>query len=120
MCECHNLYNIRIVYPYLHCKLLIKLSFISFLCCLYNRFGKVEGVKILPQKYPNIGVAAFIDFYDIKSAIEAKEAKHKMKGCELRTNFKAKPTEKFEGRSRPHDGLLIDDKQESTRESARY
>lgn len=59
------------------------------------RFGKVEGVKILPQKYPKIGVAAFIDFYDVKSAVEAKDAKHKLNGQELRTNFKAKQSEKF-------------------------
>lgn len=60
------------------------------------RYGKIEGVKILPQRYPNLGVAAFIDFYDVRSAIDAKEAKIVFQGCELRTNFKAKPTEKFE------------------------
>ena len=84
------------------------------------RFGRIEGVKILPQKYPNIGVAAFIDFYDIKSAIDAKETKHVINGCELRTNFKAKPTEKFDGKKRPADGLLSTDKQENVRGSARY
>ena len=58
-------------------------------------------MKILPQKYPNIGVAAFIDFYDIKSATEAKDANHKLQGHELRTNFKANPGEKHDsGRSR--------------------
>lgn len=60
------------------------------------RYGKIEGVKILPQKYPNIGVAAFIDFCDVQSAIEARDAKHKLGGNELRTNFKAKATEKFD------------------------
>ena len=59
------------------------------------RFGKIEGVKILPQRYPNLGVAAFIDFYDVRSAIEAKETKHVMNNSELRTNFKSKPTEKY-------------------------
>lgn len=53
-----------------------------------SRFGKVEGVKVLPQRYPNIGVAAFIDFHDVKSAIEAKDAKLRIGNCELRTNFK--------------------------------
>ena len=62
----------------------------------WQRFGKIEGVKILPQKYPNIGVAAFIDFYDVQSAIEARDTKHKLGGNELRTNFKAKATEKFD------------------------
>ena len=51
----------------------------------------------MPQKYPNLGVAAFIDFYDVKSAIEARDTKHKFGGNELRTNFKAKTTEKFDG-----------------------
>ena len=56
----------------------------------------MEGVKILPQRYPNQGVAAFIDFYDVRSAVEAKEAKIVYGGCELRTNFKTKSTERFE------------------------
>ena len=43
-------------------------------------------------------MAAFIDFFDVMSAIEAKEAKHKIQGCELRTNYKSKPVEKFERR----------------------
>lgn len=45
-------------------------------------------MKILPQKYPNIGVAAFVDFFDVKGAIEAKESKLKWNGHELRANFK--------------------------------
>lgn len=74
-------------------------------CVPFNfRFGKIEGVKILPQRYPNIGVAAFIDFYDIKSATEAKEAKHKLHGHELRTNFKVCPGERHDmGGSKSHD-----------------
>lgn len=71
----------------------------NILLCRVNcyRFGKIEGVKILPQKYPNIGVAAFIDFYDVKSATEAKEAKHKLNGQELRTNYKSNTGGKHEG-----------------------
>ena len=61
-----------------------------------QRFGKIEGVKILPQKYPNVGVAAFIDFCDVQSAIEAHETQHKLGGNDLRTNFKAKATEKYD------------------------
>lgn len=63
---------------------------------LLFRYGKVEGVKILPQRYPNQGVAAFIDFYDVRSAVEAREAKIVYQGCELRTNFKTKATERFD------------------------
>ena len=68
----------------------------SFFLCFCRRYGKIEGVKILPQRYPNLGVAAFIDFYDVRSAIDAKEAKMVLKGSELRTNFKSKPSEKFD------------------------
>ena len=64
--------------------------------CFLLRFGKIEGVKRLPQKYPNVGVAAFIDFYDVQSAIKAHETQHKLNGNDLRTNFKAKATEKYD------------------------
>lgn len=74
------------------CPLLRISQFIFFLF----RYGKVEGVKILPQRYPNQGVAAFIDFYDVRSAVEAREDKIVYQGCELRTNFKTKSTERFE------------------------
>jgi RNA recognition motif-containing protein len=63
---------------------------------LFTKYGKVEGVKILPQRYPNQGVAAFVDFYDVRSAVEAKEAKIIYGGCDLRTNFKTKSTERFD------------------------
>ena len=53
-------------------------------------------MKILPQRYPNQGVAAFVDFYDVRSAVEAKEAKIIYGGCDLRTNFKTKSTERFD------------------------
>ena len=79
----------------------------------YIRYGKIEGVKILPQKYPNIGVAAFIDYFDVKSATEAKEAKHKLNGHELRTNFKANPGDKHDhGGSKSHDSKEKQDKKE--------
>lgn len=71
------------------------------LCSLLSRYGKVDGVKILPQRYPNQGVAAFIDFYDVRSAVEAKEAKIVYGGCELRTNFKTKSTERFDKYDHP-------------------
>ena len=79
----------------------------------YFRFGKVEGVKILPQKYPKIGLAAFVDFYDVRSAVDAKEAKHKLNGQELRTNFKAKQSEKFDSGPRKWS----DDEQEGKKGS---
>lgn len=61
----------------------------------YVRFGKIEGVKILPQKFPNIGVAAFVDFYDVQSAIKTHNFQHQLGGNDLRTNFKAKVNESY-------------------------
>ena len=52
-------------------------------------------MKILPQKFPNVGVAAFVDFYDVQSAIKAHDFQHKLGGNDLRTNFKAKTNEKY-------------------------
>ncbi len=75
------------------------------------RHGKIEGVKILPQKYPKIGVAAFIDFYDVISATEAKEAKHVLCGQELRTNYKANPGEKNDTGRRSHDRERHEDRE---------
>ena len=54
------------------------------------RFGKIEGVKILPQRYPNTSLAAFIDFQHEKSATEAQDAKIEIRGCEIRTNYKSR------------------------------
>ncbi len=70
----------------------------------------MEGVKILPQKYPKIGLAAFVDFYDVRSAVEAKEARHKLNGQELRTNFKSKQSEKFEEKKVSDDDEVEDRK----------
>lgn len=50
----------------------------------------------MPQKYPNVGVAAFIDFHDIPSAIKAHESQHSLDGNELRTNFKAKGAKRYD------------------------
>ena len=50
---------------------------------------------MLPQKFPNVGVAAFIDFYDVQSAMKAHDFQHKLGGNDLRTNFKAKTNEKY-------------------------
>ena len=44
-----------------------------------HRFGKVETVKLLPQKYANMGLAAFVDFYDIEAAKDARNAEIKIK-----------------------------------------
>lgn len=59
----------------------------------------------MPQKYPNIGVAAFVDFFDVKSAIEAKESKLKWNGNELRANFKFDKSEGVKSHDRErHEG----------------
>ena len=46
---------------------------------IYNyRFGKVEGIKLLPQRYPKMGLAAFIDFYERDAAVEAHNTEIKI------------------------------------------
>ena len=109
-------------------KLYIHAS-IVYVCQLYNelcvteicsRFGKIEGVKILPQRYPNIGVAAFIDFYSIQSAIDAKEAKHKISGCDIRTNFKSKPADSTQRKWQESPSIEKKEKQEKARGHERY
>ena len=42
-----------------------------------------------------MGVAAFVDFYDVQSAIKTHNLQHKLGGNDLRTNFKAKAVEKY-------------------------
>lgn len=74
-------------------------------------------MKILPQRYPNLGVAAFVDFFDVRSAIEAKESKLKLMGCELRTNYKSKqPSGRFERK----EDSAEKDKPEKSRDVDRY
>ena len=78
-------------------------------------------MKILPQRYPNIGVAAFIDFYTKESAIDAKDAKHKISGCDIRTNFKSKPAENPMQRKWPEStSIEKQEKQGKTRGHQRY
>ena len=54
-------------------------DFLLGLSFLLHRFGKVETVKLLPQKYANMGLAAFVDFYDIEAAKDARNAEIKIK-----------------------------------------
>lgn len=77
-------------------------------------------MKILPQRYPNIGVAAFIDFYSIQSAIDAKEAKHKINGCDIRTNFKSKPADSTQRKWQESPSIEKKEKQERARGHERY
>ncbi len=78
-------------------------------------------MKILPQRYPNLGVAAFVDFFDVRSAIEAKEAKLKLNGCELRTNFKSKqPVSTGTGWFERNEGSAEKEKAEKSRDIERY
>lgn len=56
----------------------------------FSRFGKVEGVHILPQRYPGQGIAAFVDFYDVHAAVDAVQTAHTISGREIRVNYKFK------------------------------
>ena len=47
----------------------------------------MESVKILPKRGSEGGVAAFVDFVDIKSAQKAHNAANKMGDRDLRTDY---------------------------------
>ncbi|NXX44751.1 MINT protein, partial [Tricholaema leucomelas] len=51
------------------------------------RYGRVESVKILPKRGSEGGVAAFVDFVDIKSAQKAHNSVNKMGDRDLRTDY---------------------------------
>lgn len=51
------------------------------------RYGRVESVKILPKRGSEGGVAAFVDFVDIKSAEKAHNSINKMGDRDLRTDY---------------------------------
>ncbi|XP_026718718.1 msx2-interacting protein [Athene cunicularia] len=52
-----------------------------------RRYGRVESVKILPKRGSEGGVAAFVDFVDIKSAQKAHNSVNKMGDRDLRTDY---------------------------------
>nr|XP_009926204.1 PREDICTED: msx2-interacting protein-like [Haliaeetus albicilla] len=60
---------------------------ICALLCLSSRYGRVESVKILPKRGSEGGVAAFVDFVDIKSAQKAHNSVNKMGDRDLRTDY---------------------------------
>ena len=43
----------------------------------FSRFRRVEKVKISPKKSPDGGLAAFVDFVDIRSATKANKTTFK-------------------------------------------
>uniref|UniRef100_A0A3P8Q671 Msx2-interacting protein n=1 Tax=Astatotilapia calliptera TaxID=8154 RepID=A0A3P8Q671_ASTCA len=53
----------------------------------FKRYGRVESVKVLPKRGSEGGVAAFVDFVDIKSAQKAHNAVNKMGDRDLRTDY---------------------------------
>lgn len=57
------------------------------LLCFSSRYGRVESVKILPKRGSEGGVAAFVDFVDIKSAQKAHNSVNKMGDRDLRTDY---------------------------------
>lgn len=60
---------------------------IIFSPCFLFRYGRVESVKVLPKRGSEGGVAAFVDFVDIKSAQKAHNAINKMGDRDLRTDY---------------------------------
>ncbi|KAB5546221.1 hypothetical protein PHYPO_G00069570 [Pangasianodon hypophthalmus] len=53
----------------------------------FKRYGRVESVKVLPKRGSEGGVAAFVDFVDIKSAQKAHNTVNKMGDRDLRTDY---------------------------------
>ncbi|XP_051516227.1 msx2-interacting protein-like isoform X2 [Myxocyprinus asiaticus] len=53
----------------------------------FKRYGRVESVKVLPKRGSEGGVAAFVDFVDIKSAQKAHKSINKMGDRDLRTDY---------------------------------
>ncbi|XP_075046151.1 msx2-interacting protein-like isoform X2 [Mixophyes fleayi] len=53
----------------------------------FKRYGRIESVKILPKRGTDGGVAAFVDFVDVKSAQKAHNAVNKMGDRDLRTDY---------------------------------
>lgn len=59
----------------------------GFALSLSLRYGRVESVKVLRKRGSEGGVAAFVDFVDIKSAQKAHNAVNKMGDRDLRTDY---------------------------------
>uniref|UniRef100_A0A671T191 Msx2-interacting protein n=1 Tax=Sinocyclocheilus anshuiensis TaxID=1608454 RepID=A0A671T191_9TELE len=53
----------------------------------FKRYGRVESVKVLRKRGSEGGVAAFVDFVDLKSAQKAHNAVNKMGDRDLRTDY---------------------------------
>lgn len=62
-------------------------NFLCFVLLLFLRYGRVESVKVLRKRGSEGGVAAFVDFVDIKSAQKAHNAVNKMGDRDLRTDY---------------------------------
>lgn len=65
----------------------VKLKPLMDFSCVFFRYGRVESVKVLPKRGSEGGVAAFVDFVDIKSAQKAHNAINKMGDRDLRTDY---------------------------------
>lgn len=63
------------------------INLLPFFCVFFFRYGRVESVKVLPKRGSEGGVAAFVDFVDIKSAQKAHNAINKMGDRDLRTDY---------------------------------
>lgn len=79
--------NIRNILKTIFGKLLLCSNNIDYLFFYFFRYGRVESVKILPKRGSEGGVAAFVDFVDIKSAQKAHNSVNKMGDRDLRTDY---------------------------------
>lgn len=76
-----------ILWTLVHHDCIPTLLIILLSIVLSFRYGRVESVKVLPKRGSEGGVAAFVDFVDIKSAQKAHNAINKMGDRDLRTDY---------------------------------
>ena len=81
-----------------------QLSFINTnTCFLFYRYGRIDSVKILAKRSMDGGLAAFVDFVDIRCAIKAHETPNRLGDRELRTDYN-EPASSTLTRSREEQG----------------
>ena len=84
----------------------------------FNRYGRVESVKILPKRSAEGGRAAFVDFVDIRSATKAHESPNRISDRELRTDYNEPSAPSSV--SRHHESMNRSAPSSPTRSSRRY
>jgi len=56
----------------------------------FSKYGKVETVKILPQKPSQSALSAFVDFLELDDAVKAHEDQKEMGGNVIRSDYNSR------------------------------